>query len=86
MKNVSADSFWSWTSLFSTFDKTTYDREKVKPGDGYWGDWSSYAYCPPSYRIVGLQTRVMRPQSGDDTALNDVKFTCMYFKTFQGRI
>ena len=49
----------------------------TKPGDGYWGDWSSFVYCPGGTRISGFKTRVESAQGGgDDTALNDVSFFC----------
>lgn len=45
------------------------------PGD--WGDWKDRAVCPEARAIVSIQTRVedyRRDQ--DDTALNDVRFSC----------
>jgi hypothetical protein len=42
-------------------------------GWGYWNAWSS----PCHNGIMAIQTRVEKSQaSGDDTALNDVEFTC----------
>lgn len=41
---------------------------------GSWGGWSKY--CTGT-GICGIQTKIERPQgSGDDTALNDVRFFC----------
>ena len=47
----------------------------TKPGDGYWGDWSSFVYCPEGTRITGFNTRV-EPGGGDDTAINEASFYC----------
>ena len=46
------------------------------PGDGFWGSWSNWAYCPPQSRIIGFQTQVEPAINGDDTALNGVKILC----------
>jgi len=47
------------------------------PGDGYWGSWSQWVYCPTGKKIIGFQTRV-EPSlgKGDDTALNNVRILC----------
>ncbi|APJ03484.1 hypothetical protein [Silvanigrella aquatica] len=43
----------------------------------HWGDWSPFYTCPAGQVIIGLVTRVERPQGdGDDTALNGVRMIC----------
>jgi hypothetical protein len=50
---------------------------QVLLGDGeHWGDWNEWS-SPCDQGIETIQTRVQEPQgSGDNTALNDVRFTC----------
>lgn len=51
------------------------DGNYLYPGDGYWGRWTSWNYCPAGSAIYGIQTRV-EPSGGDDTALNQVELLC----------
>ena len=64
----------------------TLNSGHAHPGDGYWGGWSTYAMCPPGFRIAGLRTRVEQKVEGDNTALNDVQFLCRGIEGYQGKI
>ncbi len=44
-----------------------------------WGEWTERRSCPAGMAICGLVTKVQGSQgSGDDTALNDVIFSCCW--------
>jgi PKD repeat protein len=52
---------------------------------GYeWGEWKDWQYCPAHTAICGIRTRIEGERGSgwdtgrDDTALNDVEFTCCY--------
>ena len=47
----------------------------IKPGDGHWGDWSRWAWCPSGTKIAGFKTKVDQP-GGDDISLTEVEFLC----------
>ena len=43
----------------------------------HWGNWSNFQFCPSGQVVVGLMTRVERPQGdGDDSGLNGVRMIC----------
>jgi len=51
--------------------------DPIKAGDGYWGAWSPISSCPNHGKITSIQQRVESNQgSGDDSALNAVRFRC----------
>lgn len=59
--------------------RCTGGSELVISHDAMWGVWTNLLMCPVDTAICGIQTRVEGSQgSGDDTALNDAKFTCCY--------
>ncbi|CAG2233809.1 unnamed protein product [Mytilus edulis] len=46
---------------------------------GVWGEYGAWSeYCAVGSAICGIKVRIQLPQGGsiDDTALNDVQFTC----------
>ena len=45
---------------------------EYRPGDGYWGDWSSTVYCPAGTVVTGLQTKARSKSTG----IHRVKFYC----------
>nr|XP_045590237.1 vitelline membrane outer layer protein 1 homolog [Procambarus clarkii] len=60
------------------FTCTHYPEEVLSGGGETWGEWGDWASCPPDTAVCGIQTKV-EPYlgvSGDDTALNDVRFFC----------
>jgi hypothetical protein len=49
----------------------------ISPGDGYWGSWWSWTYCPQYTYVCGATVRIESSQGGgDDTAMNGIKLAC----------
>jgi hypothetical protein len=47
------------------------------PGDGFWGEWSGWQWCPPGSYVGGLNVRIESDQGGgDDTAMNGIRVVC----------
>ena len=49
------------------------------PGDGMWGDWRDWVFCPAGTVVIGFRTQVEHSRGlrgGDDTALNRAEFIC----------
>jgi len=61
-------------------DNETSIRGKhgITSDNGHWGKWTDqWATCPAYTAFCGMRTKVEGKQgNGDDTALNDIKFTC----------
>ena len=55
----------------------TNTNVQIYPGDGHWGDWSPWAWCPPGAKIAGFKTKVYPPRGSlDDLSLTEVEFLC----------
>jgi hypothetical protein len=49
----------------------------VRAHEGLWGDWGSTSTCPSGSYLQKARMRIERDQgSGDDTAANNIEFTC----------
>ena len=48
------------------------------PGDGMWGEWRDWVFCPARTVVIGFRTQVEPSlgHDGDDTALNRAEFIC----------
>ncbi len=47
------------------------------PGDGFWGSWWGWKYCPQYTYVCGVNVRIEWDQGGgDDTALNGIRLVC----------
>jgi hypothetical protein len=59
-------------------DPVTLATEWISSYDGIWGSWHSSATCSGlGKHLTGARMRIESPQgSGDDTAANDVQFSC----------
>lgn len=56
-------------------------KGRICPGDGHWGDFSDWKFCPPGTFAHGYQMRVEKAQGSkkkeDDTALNAIRLACV---------
>lgn len=49
----------------------------LTPGDGFWGDWWGWKYCPQYTYVCGVNVRIEWDQGGgDDTAMNGIRLVC----------
>ena len=49
------------------------------PGDGLFGEWRDWVFCPAGTVVIGFRTQVEHSRGlrgGDDTALNRAEFIC----------
>lgn len=48
------------------------------PGDGWYGDWYPWKYCPQYTYVCGVAVRIEGPQGGggDDTSMNGIRLIC----------
>ncbi|XP_056113743.1 vitelline membrane outer layer protein 1-like [Rhinichthys klamathensis goyatoka] len=53
------------------------DHNSIESDVGGWGEWTDVKWCPSSGFLTSFQLRVESSQGqGDDTAANNIKFTC----------
>ena len=54
------------------------------PGDGLFGEWRDWVFCPAGTVVIGFRTQVEHDTAvqyhGDDTALNRAEFICGSYK------
>jgi hypothetical protein len=49
----------------------------IYPGDGWWGDWYGWTYCPNGTFVCGAQVRIEAMQGDiDDSAMNGIQLAC----------
>ena len=50
----------------------------LEPGDGHYGDWSTWEDCPTNSYARSFRLRMNAPEGSfsDDTALNSIRLKC----------
>ena len=77
----------NWDNTKQNWDNTgatglrmmTNNMAQIYPGEGQWGDWSQWLWCPTQFKITGFKTKVATPKSYqdfDNLSLTEVKFVC----------
>ncbi|XP_070605818.1 vitelline membrane outer layer protein 1-like [Erythrolamprus reginae] len=62
------------------------DGVNIQSAVGPWGKWTEYKYCEQNQYLVSFSMRVEPAQgSGDDTAANNIKFTCSDGEVLKGK-